>query len=413
MYSLGPNRSESKFYFKEITSFLPNKNQSNNHYNFVLTRENEMANPYASGPGIKVMRNAPDVPAASQDGVRGGVRTASGTRMSNGPAYGANGELNASSTQELMQVIGNVLQQSRTDVKTASVADANQRLATLREAYYDKSGSKFQVLGEVISEEIWETLGREGFSRRLLAVTPLSKGQTGRVKVRRKDVLAFQVTSDVKIREQRIRQTWVYPAEFYLAANILIEDKEIEQASTDILDEKFQDGLEAILRREDVLTRALLNRAATTFNDLVLFTTFNPSVLTTLRTQVNRWGTNAATMVIAWDIWDDIIADADFVAWWDQVHKHELILEGRLGSMLGMEIITDGFRYETLQVLQPGEVYVTASPVTLGTITQRKELDSRAIDQYNLGRPARGWFMEQIQGQVIVNGRACDRGIRV
>jgi hypothetical protein len=78
-----------------------------------------------------------------------------------------------------------------------------------------------------------------------------------------------------------------------------------------------------------------------------------------------------------------------------------------------MEIITDGYRYPTLQVLQPGEVYVTASPVTLGTITQRKELDSRAIDTYNQGRPARGWFMEQIQGMTVVNARACDRGVRV
>lgn len=375
-----------------------------------------MVSPYASGPGVKVMRGAPDVPASSEDGIRGGVRVAGRSRVSAGPAFGANGELNASSKRELMQVVGHVLAESRQNVITqraASHEEAQMRLATLREAYADKSGTKFQVLGEVISEEIWETLGREGFSRRLLSVMPLAKGQTGRVKVRRKDVVAYQVTTDVKIQEQRIRQPYVYPPEFYLGAHILIEDKEIEQASTDLLDEKFQDGLEALLRREDLITRALLTRAATTFNNLVLFTTFNPSVLTTLRTQVNRWGTPAATMVIAFDIWDDIIADADFVAWWDQVHKHELILEGRLGSMLGMEIITDGYRYATLQVLQPGEVYVTASPVTLGTITQRKELDSRAIDQYNLGRPARGWFMEQIQGQVIVNGRAVDRGVRV
>jgi len=374
-----------------------------------------MGNPYASGPGLKVMRDAPDVPATSQDGLRGGIRTASGDmRLSNGPAFGANGEINASSKRDLMRSVGSVLAQSRANVRTASsVETANVRTAMLREAYYDKTGSKFEVLGEVISEEIWETLGREGFSRRLMSVMPVSKGTIPRIKVRRKDVKAFQVTADTKITEQRIRQTWVYPAVFYLAANILIEDKEIEQASSDILDEKFQDGLEAILVREDVITRALLNRAATTFNDLVLFTTFNPSVLTTLRTQINRWGTPAATMVISWDIWDDIIADADFVAWWDQVHKHELILEGRLGSMLGMEIITDGYRYETLQVLQPGEVYVSASPVTLGTIAQVKELDSRAIDNYNIGRAARGWYMHQIQGQVIVNGRACDRGLRV
>lgn len=380
------------------------------------TRKNTM-NPYSSKNGVKhVMTARPDVPAASQDGVRGGVRLAGGrTKLSSGPAFGSNGELNASTQQELMQAIGNVLSQSRNgDVRTASSLEAAQhRDAMLKEAYADKSGAKFQVLGEVMSEEIWETLGREGFARRLLAVNPLAKGQTGRVKVRRKDVLAHMITTDVKVQESRIRQTWIYPPEFYLSAYILIEDKEIEQASSDLLDEKFQDGLEAILRREDLVVRALLNRAATVHNDLVLFTQFNPSVLTTLRTQVNRWGTPAATMVIAWDIWDDIIADSDFVAWYDQVHKHELIFEGRLGSMLGMEIITDGFRYETLQVLQPGEVYVTASPVTLGTILQRKELDSRAIDTYNLGRPARGWWLSQVEGMVVGNGRAVSRATRI
>jgi hypothetical protein len=80
---------------------------------------------------------------------------------------------------------------------------------------------------------------------------------------------------------------------------------------------------------------------------------------------------------------------------------------------MGMQILTDGFRYETLQVLQPGEVFVTSSPVTLGTITQVKELDSRAIDFYNRLIPARGWFLEQIQGQVLVNGRALNYGTKV
>jgi len=378
-----------------------------------------MNSPYAprTTSAVRVMTASHDTPAMSQDGLRGGVRLAGGrTAMSQGAAFGANGELNASSKQELMQVVGQLLRQSSeqtTVLPAATPEQAQQRVAQLVEAYADKSGGKFQVLGEVISEEIWETLGREGFSRRLFAVQPVARGQTGRVKVRRKDVVAFQVTTDVKVQEQRIRQPWVYPPEYYLLCHILIEDKEIEQASTDLLDEKFQDGLEAILRREDLITRALMLRGATAFNDLVLFTTFTPSVLTTLRTQVNRWGTPAATMTIAFDIWDDIIADADFVRWWDQVHKHELILEGRLGSILGMEVITDGYRYPTLQVLQPGEIYVTASPVTLGSITQRKELDSRAIDTYNQGRPARGWFLEQIQGQVLVNGRAVSRGTRV
>ena len=199
---------------------------------------------------------------------------------------------------------------------------------------------------------------------------------------------------------------YVYFPEFYIQCYILIEDKEIEQSSADLLDEKFQDGLEAVLVREDKITKALLDRSISAFNDPVFYTTFNPTVFTTIRTQVARWGTPPATMLLAWDVWDDIIADPDFIAWWDPVTQHELVLEGHLGRLLGVELHTDGLRYPTLQVLQPGEVYITGAPITVGSKVIRKELDSRAIDTYNQGRAARGWFLHLIQAQIIVNGRA-------
>jgi len=326
------------------------------------------------------------------------------------PAYGRNKEINASSKKDLMANIGGMLKNAQHGggLRMADVdqAAAQERWATFKAAYNDKQSNKFEVLGEVMSDEIWETLGREGFSNKLLAIQNIGKGATGRVRVRRKDVVAWQVTSDVKVQENRIRQPWVYPPEFYIQCFILIEDKEIEQSSADILDEKFQDGLEAVLVREDKITKALLDRSISAFNDVVFYTNFTPTVFTTIRTQVNRWGTPAQNMILAWDVWDDIIADPDFVAWWDPVTKHELVLEGHLGRLLGVELHTDGLRYPTLQVLNPGEVYVTGSPITVGSKVIRKELDSRAIDTYNQGRAARGWFMHTIQSQIIINGRA-------
>jgi len=325
-------------------------------------------------------------------------------------------EINASSKSDLMAQIGAIIKQANTHGLKKAEADQKlqmERHAKLKAAFDSKDVKPFQVLGEVMSDEIWETLGREGFTNKLLAIQNIAKGGTGRVRVRRKDILAYQVTTDVKIQEQRIRQMWVYPPEFYIQCFILIEDKEIEQSSADILDEKFQDGLEAQLVREDKITKALLDRSTTLFNDQVFYTTFNPTVFTTIRTEVNRWGTPAATMLLAWDVWDDIISDPDFVAWWDPVTKHELVLEGHLGRLLGVELHTDGLRYPTLQVLQPGEVYITGSPITVGSKTIRKELDSRAVDTYNQGRAARGWFLQQIQGQIVVNGRATAKGIRL
>jgi len=326
------------------------------------------------------------------------------------PTADGNRQISASTKADLMAQIGAIRKNAQAAGGLRSVetdSKAQERWANFKSAFRDTQNQRpFQVIGEVMSDEIWETLGREGFTNKLLAIQNIGKGATGRVRVRRKDVVAWQVTSDVKIQESRIRQYWVYPPEFYLTAFILIEDKEIEQSSADLLDEKFQDGLEAILVKEDKITKTLLDRAKAAFNDVVYYTTFNPTVFTTIRTEVMRWGTPAHNMILAWDVWDDIIADPDFVAWWDPVTKHELILEGHLGRLLAVELHTDGLRYPTLQVLTPGEVYITGSPITVGTKVIRKELDSRAIDQYNIGRASRGWFLHTIQSQLVVSGRA-------
>lgn len=352
----------------------------------------------------KLFLTGTDVPAV--DGLKGQgsepgfsrYATASGDR-----------EINASSKRDLMNQIGAFMKtaQSGGVSRRGDASEAQQRFAEFKAAFDNKAdGRPFAVLGEVFTDEIWETLGREGFTGKILATENIQRGATGRIRVRKKDIVAFQITSDVRIQEQRIRQDWLYPPEFTIACSIVIEDKEIAQASADILDEKFQDGLEAQLVREDKITKALLDRASTSFNDLVFYTSFNPTIATTIRTQVNRWGTPAATMLIAWDVWDDIIADPDFVNFFDPVTKHELVLEGTLGRLLGLDLHTDGLRYPTLQVLQPGEIYVTGSPVTVGAKTIRKELESVAINKYNDNRAARGWFIQQIQGQIIGNGRA-------
>jgi len=119
----------------------------------------DFQNPYS---GRVVMASDHSIPAVSQDGLRGARLTTAGTlSLSDGPAFGANGQINASSNAELMRNIGAVLKQAQTQtVRAASVEAAQMRLAQLKDAYADKSGAKFQVLGEVISEEIWETLGQ-------------------------------------------------------------------------------------------------------------------------------------------------------------------------------------------------------------------------------------------------------------
>lgn len=380
-----------------------------------------MSNPYSAASRRKVaLASRNGTPLAGNNAVKAArinPRSGSMIQSHTEALVGQNGEFNATTRQELLTAIAALQKQvSNNSVQVKTVADKEVRAANerrLNEAWADRSGDSWRALGEVIGDEVWETLGREGFARKTLLNKPLGKGETGRLRVRRKDVVSYMVTSDPNVVASQVRQSYVYPPEFYLLAHITIEDKEIEQASGDLLDDKYQDGLEQILVREDNVWLNLARSAAPTANDLFFFNTFTPTVFSEMRTQVARWGIPVTTAVVAFDMWNDIIADSEFSSWFDPVSKHEIVLEGSLGSILGVQLITDAFRYDTLKVLSPGEVFFLGAPQTLGGITQRKELATQSIDKYNQGKPERGWFMEQIEGMAIVNSRALVRGQRV
>lgn len=382
-------------------------------------------NPYSASAKRKIaVASRSGMPIT--DGGRGtprgsfGLTTAGTPRVSSDPLVAANGEFNANNKQEVMQAIAtlyNLFNAGQIDTRYVDqgneVEARTARAARLEEAISDRTGQSWQALGEVIGDEIWQTLGREGFCRKTMLLKPLGKGETGRLRVRKKDVVSFFVTANPNVIASQVRQYYVYPPEFYIIANIIIEDKEIEQASGDLLDDKYQDGLEQILVREDNVWLRLAREAAPTSNDLFFFNTFTPTIFSEMRTSVARWGIPVTTAVLAFDLWNDIIADTEFSSWFDPVSKHEIVLEGSVGSILGVQLITDAFRHETLRVLSEGEVFFLGAPQTLGGITQRKELMTESINRYNQGKPERGWFMEQIEGMSLVNDRAVIRGQRI
>lgn len=380
-------------------------------------------NPYAPGA-----RRTMAIGARSGDpltlgaGVMAGALRPSGNivRSNTEPLVGANGEFNAGNRTEVAQAIS-VLHRAMQTGEVAKVDAAThdnavaraERQATLARAFADRTGDSWLALGEVVGDQIWETLGREGFARKTLLIKTLGRGETGRLRVRRKDVTSFYATANPNVIATQVRQNFVYPPEFYLLAGIIIEDKEIEQSGGDILDDKYVDGLEQILRVEDQIWLLMARRAAPLNNNSFAFSAFTPTVFSEMRTQIARWGIPCTMGVMAFDLWNDIIADAEWSSWVDPVTKHEIVLDGSLGSIMGVKLITDGFRHDTLRVLSDGEVFFLGAPQTLGGITQRKELTTKAIDRYSQFRPERGWFMEQIEGMSFVNSRAIVRGTRV
>jgi hypothetical protein len=303
---------------------------------------------------------------------------------------------------------GNIRLQRRAQV---TVEDKQEWARMCQAAVHSKDG--LQVLGEVLSDEVWETMNRDGLVRHLLAIKNLQGGETARVRVRKKDVVAYMATTAASITEVMINQDYIYPKEVFVKGGVTIDERTLQQASTDLLDEKYQDMLEAVGVREDRLFKFMLDLAAPTFNNLTSFVTYTPGTMATLMNQVGGWNLPTATMLVAYDILQDMRADPDWTAWYDPVSKHQLVMEGYLGNLMGVEMIIDGFRYENLRVLNPGEVYMLTTPVALGTFTQREQLKSQAIDRYSQFQAKRGWFLFEIISLTCANPRGVAKATRL
>lgn len=350
------------------------------------------------------------------------VRSGSRVERVSGRMVSASGEINADDKKDLAFKINAIYDaMSSGQIQSLNVDDdlwaqdqeraisaRLERHNDLIAAFHDQSSDGMAVMGEVFSEDLWETFNREGFTSQLVARKDVPDNSDNRVKIRRKDVTAFQLMNAGETIEQVIEQPFAYPDDYHLTARVTIEDRELAVAGPELLDEKFQDGLEAIMVRQDRILRSMFLSTEGVFNLPIAFATFTPQVLSALRTQVASNGIPAAHMLFSFDLWDDMISDPLFTAWWDPVHKYSLIMEGKIGSVLQMKLITDGFRYPSLRVLEAGEVFVCGSPVAVGQRGVRKEVAATEINMYNLGIPVRGWFFEGIESLVVL-----DRGIAI
>ena len=326
-------------------------------------------------------------------------------------------EINASNMRQWAQQLADL----STAIQSSDVnppqhqadAEAQQmRTAALQAIRGSYDTPEFKVVGEALTDEIWETMNREGFTGKLLGSSTLGTGDIARIKIRKKDVAAYVVTADPITVESQVFQYWVYPDEYLLTAYVLIDDREAEQAGPELFDEKYQDGLENVMVAEDRLTRTLINNLADSFNSVQLFSNMPPSVVATMMTDLQGWGLQTANLLMAADLWVDIATNSDFVSWFDPVSQHEIVTTGRIRTMLGFDIITDAYRYPNLKVLNAGEAYALAAPQTLGAIMRRKEPTPTAINRYNDGIPMRGWFIEGMQAHAVTNGRAISRALR-
>jgi hypothetical protein len=331
---------------------------------------------------------------------------------------GANGDINAYSRKDAMRVIsGLVARASAGEIaRQASVtrqAALSKLAAKIRQAYLNRDAANFGMLGEEIKNEIRLTIARTGFIKRFLQERELEPGEETKIYLRKQDTLAFSLETDSMVPKSHIKAREVYLREYYISANIQIEEKEITRLRIDLLQEKLEDGTEMLQVQEDRQLKLLADAAANSLNVPLYFAALQPAVFQSLKNQVESRGVPVASCWLANNLWNDIISDGDFVNWFDPVTKHELILTGELGSMLGVALHTDAFIDSQLRVLSRGDIYFFGKPGVLGQLLVRKQLSSQELNHGLIGIPARGWYLMEIVAPAIVNANAVAHGARL
>ena len=363
---------------------------------------------------------------ASGSGLRLGVhrepgrlsRESMSNRPKGEPLYDErSGQFNASSNKELMEKFAMLMEGNQAPkmgggnrarmFERQITPEYRQALAArtelLREAAAGGPNSAaHKIIGETLGREVFETMGRDGLARNIYMTDDLEEKGIARVEVRKKDVVAQISTSNINANRIMVRQHWVYPALYYILGFVSMEEAEIHSAGAEILDKKYQDLLEQFLVAEDKKMRTEWNASVGVFNPLLSVNTLTPLFFAQAKLAVDHWGIPCVRAAMAHNLWVDIAAQAEFASWFEPVMKHELALDGRLGSLMGVQILTDGFRYDTLRVLEDGEMFFFGPQVAVGTIIQQIPIRAEPSNRYNLGQPERGWFAFASQADVTL-----------
>ena len=336
---------------------------------------------------------------------------------SNERAVGSNGDLNASSKRDLLQQQLKLLAATSSgQVITESDAIKRQEQAKLHKEMVHaafNSRAAHQELGEVVAQNLYQSMNRKGFARKFLARQDLEQGAIPRVWLRKKDVNAVWATSPTRLASQLVRDKLFTPPEFQIEARPYITQNDINQSAGDILEEKYMESLEGIMVGEDRVWYQLANTIVGIDNPLTLISgTVTPLLLMSVRTNVARWGLQVTSVLMANDLYTDIVGDSNFIQAIEPVARHELIMTGELAVLYGMTIISDAYRHPEHKVLNQGEFFAISDPVTHGQYTDRGGIDAQPIDGVTEGIAGRGWWIYESVSMVIGNTRSVAKGIR-
>lgn len=334
--------------------------------------------------------------------------------------FGLGNEINANDRNEVLSKIGELLSQiasgsvsfENTETASTKLTVAESRNAFIA-AFKDRSSDKFQRIGATFADRLYETITRTGFMRQIFVQQQVAEGSIPRHRVNTKSTTAIVASGPTTVGTQIIRDRIIMPAEFPLVGKAMVSDIDISQTPGDIVEDKYEEALEATQTAEDRVVLNMLNAAVGIFNPLQYFAgTLTPAAFGSMVAAMATQGVATGNVLLAADFWSDISTGTSFSGYFDPVTKYELMQTGRLGRILGVDIITDGFRPKPIQVLAEGSLYLLGQPQYTGSYTERGPVEAEPISGAAEGIAGRGWFFKEQISAAAHNGRAIIKGQR-
>lgn len=331
---------------------------------------------------------------------------------------GSNGEINASDKKDLLQRSLSLMEATAsgavaTDADITAAAKKSAVNKQLLAAAFEDSRSH-RVLGERMADQIYMTANRKGYARRFLNKIELKQGDIPRFPVRRKNVQAFQVTGPTQVQAQIVTDKWLTPPELQIVGRVFVPQNEINQSNTDVLDEKYVEGLEAVMVTED---RMYLNACRETIgveNELAIISgTLSPMSLMSTRQNVARFGLKPMYALMASDLFVDIVGDASFIQAIEPVARHELVMTGEMAVLYGLTLVSEAYRHPEHKTLDEGEFAIISDPAYHGAYSDRGGVDSQPIDGTTERVIGRGWLFSESISMAVANARSVAFGKRL
>ena len=330
-------------------------------------------------------------------------------------ALSSNGEINAHDKGELLEAISTIMSMSASgEIKQEHVpSEEISRQEAELVAQANASLEDWAALGAAVADEISEQASRAGFMRNLAVGKTLRQGEFPNVYMPRHEVQAVISTSPTQMGYQLIRDRQFRPSEYEVKSNVRVSQMELDQSSGDLLRDIRDQAMEAIMTGEDRIWKRAADRTVGRANDLTYISgELTPKMLASMQEQVTDWNLSANKAIISNDFWKDIIGNPEFSSFLDPVSKFDLVVNGKIGTLVGLELMTDGFRAQNQRVLDKGEIYVVSSPENHGVYTTRG-VRATPTDGANQGATDKGWLIAETFSFVLANVRSVAKGQRV